>query len=345
MEQQSFPLSKTLKASIEYLIKKNFAFVLFSHPLSTDFQLIVDQGNSEGEQFCLHSFDNREHIELKGRMYLNEDILEAIKLKNSRPIKLNSLKSNQYLSQGEYERYVVKIIQSIKRSEISKCVAARKKKVPLNIDFSIADTFLDMYIKNQSAFCYISNTSAGLWMGATPELLLAKKDHRYFTVALAGTKIVEEKRDWTDKERAEHQVVVHYIKDVITSNGFEVAETSSVFDAGMKNILHLKMDINFYADKSLHQELHPTPAVCGLPVAKAKNIILNHESDTRSLYAGYLGLEGEFARYYVNLRCMQIFAEHADVHVGAGIMGESDPNKEWLETEVKAAVMENLLKN
>jgi len=343
MGQQSFHLSKVLKERIEYLLKEHFAFVLFTYPLSTDFQLIVDQGENEGEKFCLHSFDNQAHIEIKGRMYVNEDIAQALKLKNSSPIKLSPPKSSNYLSQSNYESYVSGIIKAIKRGEITKCVAARKKKIPLNPSFNAAETFLDMYAKNQGAFCYIANTSAGLWMGATPELLLAKKENRYFTVALAGTKIVKENRAWTAKEREEHQVVEDYIKNIISSNGFEVAETSPVFDSGMENILHLKMDINYYADRSLHQELHPTPAVCGLPVDRARELILQHEFDTRSLYAGYLGIEGEFARYYVNLRCMQIFNDHADLHIGAGIMEDSDPSKEWLETEAKAEVMGKLL--
>jgi isochorismate synthase len=345
MEQQSFHLSKTLIQSVAHLLKEQFAFVLFNAPFSSNFHLIIDQKEVNGEQFCLHSFDDLVHIEIKGEMLTNEAIDRVLQLKNSKPLKVVQLASADYLSQNEYEDYVMKIIQSIQQGKLSKCVAARKKKVALNLSFNVGEAFVELSSKYENAFCYLANSKAGLWMGATPELLLHKKENRYFTVALAGTKLAKEQRDWTVKEREEHQIVVDYIKQTIQNNGFQVAETSPVFDGVYGHLLHLKMELNFYASRSLHQELHPTPAVCGIPVDKAKDIILQNEGPSRSLYAGYLGLEGEHASYYVNLRCMQLFKDHADLYIGAGITAESDPEKEWLETEAKSKVMGELLQN
>lgn len=339
MGQQSYPLGKIVKASIDYLIANKFCFVVFKNPLQNDIHLIVDNPTNSTEHFVLYSFDGKESVDIKGKLYKNEAIQEAIALKNESPLPLPTAYSQQYMNQVQYEQYVKDIIAHIEAGVISKCVAARKKKVMLPQDFNAGEVFNDICIRHAGAFVYMANTPLGLWMGATPELLLYKKENRYFTVALAGTKLVKEKRPWTDKEIDEHKIVVDYIMDTIKNEGFEVHETSPVFDGGSGHLLHLKMDINFYADRSIHQALHPTPAVCGIPLNAAKEIILNHESKTRSLYSGYLGLHGENARYYVNLRCMQIFDDYANVYVGAGITAESNPTDEWFETEAKSEVM------
>lgn len=344
MAQQSYPLGKILIESIAHLRKEKFAFVLFNFPFSPDFNLIIDDGNTDGEQFCLHSFDDKKHIKLHGKMFVNEAIEKVLELKNTSNRIEDVASDGNYMSQTDYEAYVAKIIQSIQENEMSKCVAARKKSLVLPDDFNLGEAFVEMCGRMASTFCYVANTSAGLWMGASPELLLAKKEDKYFTVALAGTKLAKDKRPWTEKERDEHRIVVDYIRKTIEENGFKVHETSPVFDSTAKHLLHLKADINFYATRSLHQELHPTPAVCGIPLNKSRAFILANEFGSRSLYAGYLGLEGEHAQYYVNLRCMQIFDKHVDVYVGAGITAESVPNDEWNETESKAQTMESLIK-
>jgi len=88
-------------------------------------------------------------------------------------------------------------------------------------------------------------------------------------------------------------------------------------------------------------ELHPTSAVCGMPKHQALAFILAHEGYDRSFYSGFLGpvhIQGE-SSLYVNLRCMQLGAEHAHLYVGAGITADSDPAAEWRETALKAETM------
>ena len=345
MEQQSFPLSNILLNAVKYLEEQKFAFVFFKFPFSNDINLLVDSEASHAEVFCFQSFDGKEKAEIKGQLFVNEAIQEVLQIKNDRLLIKEIAQEGLYMNQSQYEAYVSDIIKEIKLSHVSKCVAARKKRIDFAPNFNLGQTYIDLLIKYPTAFCYLANTPFGLWMGATPELLLEKQGNRYFTVALAGTKQRHEQRIWTEKEKDEHQIVVDYIKDIIQKSGFEVAETSPVFDGGAGPLLHLKMDINFYADRSIHEALHPTPAVCGIPVDAAKELILKHELGNRSLYSGYFGIEGETARYYVNLRCMQIFDTHADIYVGAGITEESNPTKEWLETEAKSEVMGKLLQD
>jgi isochorismate synthase len=47
--------------------------------------------------------------------------------------------------------------------------------------------------------------------------------------------------------------------------------------------------------------------------------------------------------HFVNLRCMQVFSDHFEIHVGGGIVAGSTPEEEWHETELKANVLRNLI--
>mgnify|MGYP000996762664 FL=1 len=110
----------------------------------------------------------------------------------------------------------------------------------------------------------------------------------------------------------------------------------------MKTEFSLKINPNKV--ENLIQELHPTPAVCGFPKNICTKAIRNFENSERELYAGYIKIETEeFLYYFVNLRCAKIYKNAALLFVGGGINKDSQPEKEWLETELKAeAVAKNL---
>ncbi|MEL6537509.1 MAG: chorismate-binding protein [Bacteroidota bacterium] len=83
--------------------------------------------------------------------------------------------------------------------------------------------------------------------------------------------------------------------------------------------------------------LHPTSAVCGMPKETSEAFLAKHEGYSRELYAGYLGPVNvqEFTSLYVNLRCMQYLGQEAILYAGAGVTIDSNPQKEWEETELK----------
>ena len=59
--------------------------------------------------------------------------------------------------------------------------------------------------------CLVYTPQSGLWLAATPEILLAGKDHRWQTIALAGTMKYEEELRWSDKNIQEQRYVATYI--------------------------------------------------------------------------------------------------------------------------------------
>ena len=84
--------------------------------------------------------------------------------------------------------------------------------------------------------------------------------------------------------------------------------------------------------------LHPSAAVAGSPTNTALELITSHEPFDRGRYAGPVGWmdasgDGEWS---VALRCAQWSPEGTlTAYAGAGIVAESDPESELLETRLK----------
>ena len=180
-------------------------------------------------------------------------------------------------------------------------------------------------------------------MGASPELLIKKESAEYKTVSLAGTRT--ENTPWTNKEIQEQQVVTDYITEIIRpfSNFYEI---SKPYDLQAGKVIHLKSDITFSLKQkfdlwSLLKQLNPTPAVCGIPMLKAKQLIAKLENHDRELYTGFIGPMGinNHNSIFVNLRNMKICRNYLALFLGGGIMGDSNPIDEWEETENKSTTL------
>jgi isochorismate synthase len=85
--------------------------------------------------------------------------------------------------------------------------------------------------------------------------------------------------------------------------------------------------------------LHPTSAVGGMPRVAALDFLAHHEGYDRAYYSGFLGpvnvAAPGVARLFVNLRCLQLRAGEAILYAGTGLTVDSDPAREWQETEYK----------
>ena len=91
--------------------------------------------------------------------------------------------------------------------------------------------------------------------------------------------------------------------------------------------------------------LHPTSAVCGMPMDVALKFLDAYEGYDRQLYAGYLGPIGhkQESHLFVNLRCMQLQERSAILYAGAGVTEDSIAEKEWEETEMKMNTLLQIL--
>ena len=84
-----------------------------------------------------------------------------------------------------------------------------------------------------------------------------------------------------------------------------------------------------------------------MPQEVTKNFIEDKEGFDREYFSGYLGPVNmmDETHIYVNLRCTKIDKNHAQLFAGAGIIANSNPEKEWKETEIKMETILSVLQN
>ncbi len=247
-------------------------------------------------------------------------------------------------NQSEYLTKIEKAKKIIQDHQLRKLVVARKKQVKIQ-DLDLAKTFQNLIQKYPSAFIYFFEKNGVSWMGAFSEVLgkFDKKTSEFQTMSLAGTLPVNDL--WSDKEIEEQKPVTDYLAEILKKYATEVFR-SETYDHISGNIKHLRTDFRIKIKEeefdTLISELHPTPAVCGIPKEDCKNYILDLEKFDRELYAGYSRIETETEIFcFVNLRCAKLFRNKVELFAGGGITTKSNPEKEWQETELKMQALEN----
>lgn len=238
---------------------------------------------------------------------------------------------------------IKRIMEFIGNDSRKKVVAARVSLEKESIDLT---QFFNLLCKRYpSAFVFLFFTpQSGCWIGASPELLLAKRGNRLFTVALAGTRRAASPGPWDQKNIEEQRVVAEYICGVLDNHGIG-AECSDPFTAEAGPVEHIKNEItgiissenNLSMITDLLLDLSPTPALCGFPKKEALAIISENEVFSRAFYGGFCGpvdKVGDFS-FFVNLRSMWVRHEDYAIFTGGGITRFSDSESEWMETEKK----------
>ncbi|WP_160139409.1 chorismate-binding protein [Chryseobacterium sp. c4a] len=247
----------------------------------------------------------------------------------------------------EYCNTLQQVIEVIKENDLPKLVYSRRK---IFTDFNTIDykaSFDNLCQTYPNAFRYLFNDGENAWMGAFSEVLgkFNKTTHEFETMALAGTLPTSE--EWTVKEIEEQKPVTTYIQNILKNYSGQIQQ-SETYDHVSGNIKHLRTDFKTTIKPndldSLIQDLHPTPAVCGIPKDFCNENIRKYEKFPREFYAGYIKVETEESiLYFVNLRCARLYKDSVHVFVGGGITAQSNPEKEWTETELKSeAILKNL---
>lgn len=280
---------------------------------------------------------------------LSEELTDSILFQKKNRISFDANED----SKKDHLHLIKKAIEEIQRTSLQKIVVSRVEKIDSE-SFNCFQSFINMVLLYSNAFVYLwYHPEEGMWLGATPETLVKVNKDTFQTIALAGTQVFEGTLnvEWGKKELQEHQFVVDYIVSQLSNSNSQIhnVHVSPTHTVKAGKLLHLRADINGSLKKNELKELiltlHPTPAVCGLPMQEAKEFILNHENYNREFYTGFLGeihLDNS-SELYVNLRCMQVKHQRIKVYVGGGITKDSIPEKEWEETVNKSETMKQIL--
>ncbi|MBA7540106.1 Isochorismate synthase MenF [subsurface metagenome] len=248
----------------------------------------------------------------------------------------------------DYLQQIRKTIKEIEKGEYDKVVLSRVKIIPGEFLSHLKRIFKLLCESYPNAFVYLFRFKDHCWTGATPEPLIGTKKDELYTVSLAGTRSYNESNmdisNWNHKELMEQEYVTQYIENVL--NGYNISEyqKKGPYTKKAGRLIHLRTDFSFTFDEAgnnlapLISALHPTAAICGMPMEKSLGFIKGIENHNREYYAGYLGPVGvdDRLQLFVNLRCMKVLENKLALFVGGGITDGSVPEDEWEETEIKA---------
>lgn len=252
-------------------------------------------------------------------------------------------------------------VRKIKDEELDKVVLARFLTATSEEKIDIR-RLLRLLAKDYPSTWVYSNS--GL-VGATPELLVRLSNSLITSRVLAGTirRTGDDERDLalagslarSSKDLEEHEYAVQSVADALSPfcSSTNVPETPFVLH--LANVMHLATDVTAVLSKSanpadifdLASRIHPSAAVCGTPRDLAKRAIDEIEGISRGRYAGPVGWidikgDGELA---LALRCGQLSSDSKSIRIyaGCGIIAESDPTREYAESQAKFMPMRSAL--
>ncbi len=257
-------------------------------------------------------------------------------------------------TQEEYTALVERGVRAIEKGKVQKVVSSRAARWPLPADFDALAAFEELMERYPRAFVsLVSAPGAGTWLGATPEVLVElTADGRFCTMALAGTQPLlpdhlPQHAIWRQKEIEEQALVARYIVSCFKQLRLREYEETGPRTVVAGELLHLRTDfsVNLRAvpfptlATDMLRLLHPTSAVGGMPRQAALEFLQKYEGYDRAYYSGFLGPVNlpapGVAQLFVNLRCFQVRPQEAILYAGTGLTIDSDPAREWQETELK----------
>ncbi len=268
------------------------------------------------------------------------------------------------LGRDEYVHAVEAAKDAIAAGEAIQVVLARRQSFDLPIDPATGSALdgIGLYRSlrrvNPSPYLFFTRVPGFEVVGASPELLVQLDGDRLTTHPIAGTRprgadekedaILAEQLQRDPKERAEHVMLVDLGRNdlgrvarpgtVTVSRYMEVERYSHVLHLVSHVEARLRPDLD--ALDAL-RAVFPAGTLSGAPKVRAMQLIAAAEGERRGLYGGavgYLGYDGNLDTA-ITIRSAVLKDGRAHIHTGAGIVAGSVPEKEFEETEHKAAAM------
>jgi len=259
-------------------------------------------------------------------------------------------------SKEGWREQVMAATEKVRCGDLRKVVLAQSLAVDLHRPIDVPSALGRLSETYPDCFRFLFEPAVGgTFFGATPERLVTLEGKNVQTEALAGSTgrgDTQEEDEWlaaelhgSEKDVHEHELVVEAIRDQLAPLAADIT-TGSRTIRKLDTVQHLQTPIRAELNRDIHvlslvEALHPTPAVGGLPPDDALRTIRETEAFDRGWYAspiGWLDADGN-GTFAVAIRSALAADDTATLFAGAGIVGDSDPDEEYDELQLKYGPM------
>lgn len=233
------------------------------------------------------------------------------------------------------------------------------KKYSFNVEGNVVAFYSALRNLNPSPYMYILKMGKRYIVGSSPEALFRLHDGFVETMPIAGTRPRGNDRKLRKdllsdpKELSEHMMLVDLARNdlgkISKFGSIRVLELKKVYK--YSHVLHMVSRVvgelrEGYDCYDALRAVFPAGTVTGAPKVRAMEIIEELEPTRRGPYAGavgYVSFNGD-SNFAITIRTMFVNDGRAYIQAGAGIVADSNPEKEWMETEHKLAPLVEALK-
>ncbi len=244
----------------------------------------------------------------------------------------------------------------IAAGEIFQVVLSQRLSVPFQA--RPVDVYRALRALNPSPYMYFLDVGGTQVVGSSPEILVRLQGGEITVRPIAGTRprgqtpeedlALEAELLADPKERAEHLMLIDLGRNdvgrVAKPGTVEVGEQFVI--ERYSHVMHIVSEVTgqlqdglSYAD--VLRATFPAGTVSGAPKVRALEVIRDLEPIRRNVYSGavgYIGWHGD-ADTAIAIRTAVIQDGRLHVQAGAGIVHDSDPQKEWEETMNKGRAL------
>ncbi len=283
-----------------------------------------------------------------------EEVKRAARAKVSVAGPLSVSPPSSSMSQDKFEGIVETAKEYIAAGDIFQAVLS--KRYNLEVKGELSRFYSSLSKINPSPYMYFLKFGRRQIIGSSPEMLVRVEDREVETFPIAGTrphlrdreKNAKLTRDLLadPKENAEHLMLVDLARNdvgrVSAYGSVKVPEFLTVqqFSHVQHIVSHVVGELRQGFDSyDALRALFPAGTVSGAPKVRAMEIIEELEITRRGPYAGavgYFSFNGN-ADFAITIRTLVANGPQCSIQAGAGIVADSQPDKEWEETEAKAA--------
>ena len=258
-------------------------------------------------------------------------------------------------SKKEFIAAVNSVKNYIAEGDVMQVVLAQDFKMPFHGDsFHLYTALREL---NPSPYMYYLNLNECKVVGASPEILIRLEGSQVTLRPIAGTRKrganeeedkINEKDLLSDpKELAEHLMLIDLGRNDVgkVSKIGSVQVTEKMIVEKYSHVMHIVSNVVGQISEGLKamdvlKATLPAGTLSGAPKIRAMEIINEIEPSSRGIYGGaigYISWNGDIDTA-IAIRTAVIKDQLMHVGAGAGIVADSDPEKEWLECIQKSQV-------